>query len=304
MNRLLGLLLISGLLGVSLRATAELSVAADTEIGDRYSSQNAELSSDMAKLEDPGLSFAQWNIFAELSRSKSEDATTGVITTYNSRHFSGGAGLAYAGAFTADLSLNSTRTPETDFTQTGGSLDLAFLHRFGEAAGFRPRFSLGLGYGSSNIEQGLSFKILNRQVDRQVDLTQKRISAFVSCMPAEWVRARISASTYDYSKSKSDIQTAFNNRFLNYFTGDLVATIGGLPEYSSLAKLTFYVWETWDVEIFQSKTHLIVDDSTSTRTQVKLSKTWDAWIFGLGLARTDTALYLDSTLLGSLSYDF
>ena len=286
---------------------AAVSLLQDAEFGAGFNSLNFELDYTSLLEKDVGFYFAQGNLSAGGSQSKSEDTTTGTVTTYRSQAFAGGIGFGYSSAWNLDFSGYSSKTPETTYAQVGSNLDLSFSHLFmttSPDSDFAPRLTLGVGHGRANIEQNLSFKILNFSVHRNVELDQRKTSAYLSYTPLQWLKIKLAGTRYLYSRSKADLQTAFRNRFLNYYTSDLVSTIGGLPENAASLKVTFYLSPSWDLEVMAANTHFIVDDSTSRRTHLIISRTWEAWLTGIGISKYETFQDQDTSILFNLAYDF
>ena len=247
------------------------------------------------------------------SQSRVEDSN-GNITTIKTQDADAGLGVGFNDMFELHLSGFTTRTPEVKYQQTGSLVELSFRHTFkavekitldGEGEeNFAPGFSVGIGSGSSHIRQTVSFTILNTTVERDIDLDQKEVSGFISLSPLAWLRLRLSGSNYSYSKSKSDLQTAFANRFLNYYTTDLVSTIAGLPENTVALQGIFVLNPDWDFELKGSNTKMIVDDSISRRGRVLVTRYYNEWSFAGGVSRSETTQAKEFSGLFNISYLF
>lgn len=236
--------------------------------------------------------FSQWNMSFTTSQAKSEDSVTGEISTTRGRDLSAGAGIAYNRSWNFDLSVMSSTTPETDYRQSGAHLQTAYRYE-SEKLLVQP----GIVFGKSKINQKLSFKILNAFVNRDVELEQQELGAFLLLAPWEWFSVRVDGSIFSYSKSKEQLQTAYASRFLNYYTSDLISNIGGLPEYSASAELVFLFSPRWDVSYLAQRTHLIVDDSESVKNQLILTYSADSWSLGGGMSQLRTSQSNEGSLV-------
>lgn len=297
------------LIGFEVQAT---SLVLETEAGSGYGA--AHVGIEWSKKDDlQGFYFGNASAFAGGSQSKIEDTTTGNVTTIKTQDADLGIGFGYNQILELQLSGYTSRTPETKYQQSGSKFELSFRHQFSGSSElsleeieekFQPSFAVGVGSGSSRIRQTVSFTILNTPIERDIDLDQKEISGFVTAQFVEWLRLRISGSTYSYSKSKSDLQTAFNNRFLNYYTTDLVSTIAGLPESSVSLQGIFLLNSDWDLEVRGTSTKMIVDDSIARRGRVLATRYWKDWSFAGGLSRSETTQLKEFTGLFNITYGF
>ncbi len=286
----------------------------ETEVGSGFGA--GHLGMEWSKQKDfEDLYLLDANVSAGGSQSKSENTSTGEITVYKNQDVDAGFGIGFREMIEIHISGYSTKSPEAKFSQSGSSAELSFHYKLNSETDsdlslesndekFSPSFSLGIGTGSSRIRQTISFTILNTLIERDIDFDQREVSGFVSVRPMEWLKLRLSGSSYSYSKTKEELQTAFNNRFLNYYSSDLVSTIGGLPESSVSLQGIFSINEDLDLEVRGASTKLIVDDSISKRGRVVMTKYFDTWSAGLGLSRSETAQSKEFTGLGNFSYDF
>ena len=286
-------------LGTSSHASIRLDI--DSEIGKGYFGTHWGLSQSFPQ-EENRFTFSQWNASVGGNQSKYEDSTTGEVFTTRGRQGSIGAGVNYDKKWNLDLSLFGTNTPETNYGESGSYLQGSYSLRNINENDFG--FSVGLGVGNSKIGQKISFKIGSFTVNRDVELEKSEKSFFLSVSAFPWLTMKLDYQTYSYSRSKADLQAVYGSRFLNYYSSDLVNSIGGLPEYSGSVSLISALNDLWDLSFSARKTHLIVDDSDSKRYQVYVDRYFEAWTAGLGFSRSETTQSTEGSLLARGSFDF
>jgi hypothetical protein len=249
------------------------------------------------------------------SQSKSTDSSSGETTVYRTQDLDAGLGFGFQDMFELHISGFNTKTPETKFSQSGTMVELSFRsdpassqesakELDSETEKFTPSFSVGLGSGNARIKQTLEFTVFNRLIERDIEFDQKEFRGFISFIPVDWLKLKISGSSFAYSESKEDLQTAFNNFFLNYYMTDLVSTISGLPESSVSLQGVFKINTEFDLEIKGSSTKLIVDDSISRRGRILITKYFEQWTLAAGFSRSETNQSKEFAGLFNVSYQF
>lgn len=284
-------------------AKANILLDLESEIGQGYFGSNFGLSQSLDTY-DNQLYLSQWNISAGANQSKYEDSTTGELFITRGRQGSLGAGLGYDNNWNLDLSLYSSSTSETNYSENGSFLQGSYVKRNMVQSDHEFGFGFGLGVGSSKIGQKISFKIGQFNINRDVELEKSEKSVFVSISAFSSLFLKMEYQTYSYSRSKSDLQTAYRNRFLNYYTSDLINSIGGLPDYSASLFLNWAYSELWDFSMSARKTHLIVDDSEAKRYQAYADRFFDNWSAGIGFSRSETSQSYEGSFLARGSINF
>ena len=279
----------------ALQASAT-TLRADSEFGSKYRALRIE--GRAAEMKPESWHFAGLGLTAGSAVSKNENKTTGEITENTTREFSGNLAAGYNKEWLLTLSYDWSHTPDTEFKQNMTGIQLTYTHPYGDGQ------SWGLGFGNyqGKIEHHLSFKILNTTITRDVSLDQKENQITLSFTPIRELSFLLQASSFSYSKSKQDLQTAFANRFLNTYTSDLVNSIGGLPESSAKISATYLLNEDWDFNAIFSQSKLIVDDSSLKRSELTVSRYWEAWVFGGGLGHSTGDGFSETTALLSIGY--
>lgn len=265
----------------SWRALA-VEVSFDGDYGKSYVSQTLGVG-DQYHIEDSHLHISDWQVSLTGNRSQVE-SDTGEVEVTRGRDISLGGGMTYLTDWHTALTAYQSSTPETQFIQRGGELSFSYAQMDSHWP-----FSLGIGFGGSQIEQDIAFTILNRTFQRRAELEQRlaRLSGTIS--PADWLLVKWQGQAFRYSRSKADLQAAFQSRFLNYYTADLISSISGLPEYSGSLELIFSIGDSWDISFFGQRTHLIVDDSELFRSEIMGTRYFSSWNLGLGLSRLRTS---------------
>lgn len=277
-------------------ALGSYSVQSDSEIASGYASQHFEAHGPGMTPE--GLHFSGWNISAGGSRSKEENSATGEITYTNSRDFSAGLDFGYTQTFLLSLSLDSTRTSENEYSQTTSGAAVSYHSEPAEGWAW----NAGAGHYQGDIKQHLSFQILNTRIERDVSLNQRETQVLLGVSPMPSLSLQLRASAFSYSKSKQDLQTAFQNRFLNTYTTDLISSISGLPESQFKLNAIYQLQDTWDLSLSSTQTKRIVDDSTSRRGEIIASHDIKDWRLGAGVARSQNDNLTDWSAIFELSY--
>jgi hypothetical protein len=273
-------------------------VKSDSELSPGYTAQHFDLSHSILPIDS--FHFGGWNLSAGGSRTKYEDTSTGEISYANSRDFSAALDLGYSTDWLFSISADTSKATETQFTQTTKGANLTYSYTYGDGGSF----SVGAGYYEGQIKQQISFVILNRTVEREVSLDQKESEISLSWSPAKTLSISLRASGYTYSKSKQDLQTAFQNRFLNTFTTDLISSISGLPESQVKLGINYQLNEDWDLAANTSQTKRIVDETLSRRSELLATTYVNAWMIGGGFSRLQSEGMADTSALLQLGYSW
>jgi hypothetical protein len=285
---------------ISSQAFASLHLDVDSELGQGFFSSYLNLSKSFTT-EANEFSLSQLNAGGGFNQSKTEDSSTGTVTVTKGRSGSLGGGIAYDQKWKLDLSLYANSTPETNYGESGGNMQISYHSKNSGETDWN--YALGVSSGRSRVVQRINFQILNTTVNRDAELDKNETGVFASLSPAQWLSARIDYQKYGYSRSKQDLQAIYASRFLNYYTSDLISSIGGLPEYAASLSVTASVSEDWDVSFLTRRTHLIVDDSDSKKSQISADRYFDRFSLGAGVSRSETNQGLDNSVLLHLGID-
>jgi hypothetical protein len=270
-----------------------------TELGSQYTSQHIEAESKGRHSEGPH--FAGWSLSGGGSKSKDENATTGATTTVNSRDFSGDVDFGFSKEWLLSLSYDSTHSNETEYTQNTIGADISYANDPPEDG---IGWNLGFGFYQGDIKQKFTIQILNRDVEREVTLSQKETQFSAGGSPIAKLSFQFRASSFTYSKSKQDLQTAFQNRFLNAHASDLISSIAGLPDSRLKLSIVYQLSENWDASVSGSQTKLIVDDSLSKRSELSATCYLKNWRLGGGVANSQSPTLSETTALVDLGYSW
>jgi len=270
-----------------------------TEIGSQFTGQHFEVQGKGSKPEGPH--FAGWSLSAGGSKSKDENATTGEISYVNSRDFSGDIDFGYSKEWLLALSVDSTRSTETEFSQSTLGADISYANDPGEDG---IGWNLGFGYFNGDIKQKFTVQILNRNIEREVTLSQKESQLSAGISPIAKLSLQLRASSFTYNKSKQDLQTAFQNRFLNAHVSDLISSIASLPDSRLKVSAVYQLSEDWDLSASTSQTKLIVDDSISRRNELSATYYMKSWRIGGGVASSQSPTLSETSALVDLGYSW
>ncbi len=276
---------------------AGYSVKSSSELSSAYAAQHFETAGDGSTSDS--FHFAGWDFSAGGARTKNQ-SSAGEETISNSRDASGAVDFGYAKEWTFTLSGDTNHATETEYTQNSAGLGFSYRHALDE----NRSFNFGLGTYRGNIKQHLSFVILNTHIERDVTLDQKETQISVGFAPAKSLSLRLQASLFTYNKSKQDLQTAFQNRFLNNNASDLITSIAGLPESVFKLSGTYQLNSDIDLNLSTSQTKHIVDDSTSRRSELTGAYYWQSWLLGGGIGRQQTEATTELTALVNIGYSW
>jgi hypothetical protein len=273
-------------------ATA-LQLKLNTDIGDNYSGVTLGVS-EYYEFDDLEAHISDWQITAASNKSKYLDADYQAQES-KGYDFSLGGGIVFLGNYNLAGSIFQTETPSTDYQQKGGLLLLSYANTDHE-----PSYSVGIGIGGSLIVQDVEFIILSTPIKRTIEIDQSEFQIFASLSIFHWLLIKYQGQSYQYSKDKAELQQAFQSDFLQYYTTDLISSIGGLPEYSNALEFIFTLNQDWGLSLLHQVSHLIVDDSSLYRTELFATRYYKKWNIGFGLSRIGTKSEKDTLALLSI----
>ncbi|MGZ5280103.1 MAG: hypothetical protein ACXWC9_09185 [Pseudobdellovibrionaceae bacterium] len=257
------------------------TIRSDSEISSGYVSQHFQVRGEGFPSES--YHFASWSLGVGGARSQIEN-TSGEVTESNSRDFSVGADFGYSKSWFLALSADSNKAFETEYTHSTAGIQLSYTHPYKNDQSW----SAGIGASQGSIKQHLSAQILNTRFGRDVNLDQNESHFFIGWSPMAELFMQIRTSFFSYSRSKQELNAAFQSPFLNTFTSELVSSIGGLPESQLQARVTYQLDPDWDLSFNTSQTKHIVDDSLSRRSEITGTYYVKAWLFEAGLGRSQS----------------
>jgi len=257
------------------------TIRSDSEVSAGYVSQHFQVRGEGFPSES--FHFAGWSLGAGGARSKNEDGS-GDVTESNSRDFALGADFGYSKSWFLALTADSNKATETEYSQSTAGAQLSYTHQLENDRSW----SVGIGASQGSIKQHISVQILNTRFGRDVHLDQNEAHFFVGWSPMKDLLLQLRASSFSYSRSKQELQTAFQSPFLNTFTSDLVSSIGGLPESQLQARATYQLNSEWDLTVITSQTKRIVDNSLSRRGEITGTYYMEAWLLEAGLGRSQS----------------
>lgn len=278
----------------------------ENEVGKSFRTSTLTVSDSYGQSKESGFLFSKWDFFAGATDSSVEDPSAASSTTQKTRDFGLGIGFSSFSQWDYDLSLHSSRTPETKYSESGGLIGISFkfnlgadsadsvklnekksiLDEFLSEPDFRPKVKVGLKLGSTSIRQDFTITILNRSFDREGKLEQKSLGAFVQIDPWEWLSMRLTGTSFSYSRSKEDLQAAYNSAALNFLAEGAVNTIGGLPASNGSLRFLFFLGEQFDIELNGTKTKYLVSSDESNTGLILVS--WHGQRLGAGIGAKST----------------
>lgn len=281
-------------------ARADYHLNLDSEVAKGYAAFGATFNS-LLETDSSFVSFSQWNLSAHRSQSKLKDESLDEVITYHGTDGSAGIGLLWGSKLNSDFSIFSNSTSETQYRQAGLAIDLSLP--------LSEEWAVGMGYGNSGIRQKFSFLILNQNISRELELEQKEWNFLARYTHAKWLTVSVKGRSYSYSRSKTELQAAYSNRFLNYYVTDLISSISGLPQSSVSLSFLAILNTQWEMEAIFQRTHLIVDDSESKKNQLLAAYYFDNAVLsnlslGFGVSQSETVSTKDNSLLLNLGCNF
>lgn len=238
----------------------------EAETGSAFSYRSLSINDEYDLKDD--FSLKLWKLSYGIGRSETVDSSTNITNENNTKDIDGEIGFNLTEKWTSYFSVHTSNTVETKYTDSGGHIELSFLHQFVRNMNsdedeelFSPLIGFGLSLGSSRIKQNISWTILSKIYSRDVELDQKSYTLSVSGQPWRFFSIRGFYTIYQYNKDKSQLSTAFQSRLLNFLSDNLITTIGGLQDSTSGISATFYYSNIFDLDISTSRTVLIADQS-------------------------------------------
>jgi hypothetical protein len=251
--------------------------------------------SEKEELEFPLIQLKGFSLSGGGDQQKVEDSTTGEVTTYRSRSGSVGVRFQLGESWFLNLSGSATETPETYYKESGPQGSLQYK--------INSNFRLGVRSGSALIEQKYSIEILNRIYERSLSLNQNYNGLIFKYTLPEVFSITLSGTQYKYSKSKEELQTAYQNQFLNNFVSEVVSSISGLPESSAAIDVMYFMTEDIDLGLYYQNSVLIVDSSRSQRGELTLTKYFDRISIGAGLGSQKTTSTSSNSVIFNLGFE-
>jgi hypothetical protein len=254
--------------------------------------------SNFYEYDDQKIHLSNW--FANFSFNKTKlEEDDGDSFIVNSRDFTLGGGFVYWKHINFNVAIFQSKTPETDFEQKGFDLDISYSNLEGKIP-----FSIGGGYGESQISQLIEFTIFNRLFQRQPELEQNVYKIYATILPVYWLFLRFTYKQYTYSASKEDLQRLFQSRFFNFYTSNLISSIAGLSEYTYSPEMIFTFNDKWDFAILFERSLLIVDNTHLDRMEGVFTRYFRKWSVNFGAASISSSQNSSTTMLlgGSLNF--
>lgn len=256
------------------------------------------------------LGLSKWGVSGSRTQSKSdpEDSSSEI---FNSTFFNANVAAQYK-AFDFSLNANSNQTKEVDYKASDLGLGVGYKWSFHSQAfkkskeedvedfPFIPSLRLGLNFSEGDVEQEFSITILNRTYYRTFSMKQKNSGLDLTYSALEWLSLGLGYKKYTYDRDTSDIQTAVNSRFVNYYAGDLTTTLAGLLESSSYFSTDFYFNQDWDLNLTHSQNTLLVDESKTQTSSLIVGYNFTS---GLRLEAGGSSYKSDSTKETSAIFD-
>lgn len=275
------------------------SISFDSEIDKDYRSFNFGASVSKKPQED-SLYFS-YGSFSLISASSRFD-TDGETTVINNRDINGSIAVAYAENFEFMINAGQAISDETMFQKRYRNAEFTFS-KAGEQSSF-PHFSLTALFGSSDIEQTISVKILNTTITRTPQLDQSVTGARISLSPTDYLKFKLAVKAYTYSKSKDDLQKAYSSLFLNTNSTSLVSTIGGLPENSLDLGINYFGNDLYSFELFYGTSLLIITDNKDQRLGASVTRYFNSFSGNIGFSQNKTESQQSNSLLIGAAIDF
>ncbi len=211
---------------------------------------------------------------------KVENSTTGEVSSIKTRVGNAGVRFQFGESWNLNLSASSTETPETYYKETGPLGNLTYK--------INGNWKIGLKAGSSAIEQKYYITILNRTFERSILIDKQYSGLLLKFTLPELFAITLSGANYKYSKTKEEIQSAYQNQFLNNYATELVSSISGLPESTSSLDFVFFASDSIDLGFFAQSTVLMSDGSRANRYEVSFNKYLKKYSLGGGIGATKT----------------
>ena len=163
----------------------------NTELSQNFSAGSMGLS-NFYETEDRKAYFSNWFLNLSTNRTLIEDDTSEEIEI-RGRDISVGGGWNFFTNYQLNISAFQSQTPETEFNQGGGELDLSYSN-----FDTKIPFGIGVGFGKSTINQSFEFVILNRLIRRDAELEQDQIKLFLTVSPLYWLFLKINYKSYEF----------------------------------------------------------------------------------------------------------
>ncbi len=228
--------------------------------------------------------------------------TNGEETVINNRDINGSLAVAYSENFEFLINGGQAISEETKFQKRYRNMELTFS-KAGEQNSF-PHFSLTAIFGSADIEQTISIKILNTTFTRTPELDQSVTGARFSFSPTDYLKFKLGVKAYTYSRSKEDLQKAYSSIFLNVNSTSLVSTIGGLPENSLDVGINYFINDLYSAEFFYGTSLLIITDNKDQRLGFTLTRFFESFSGNIGLSQNKTESQQSNSILIGAAIDF
>lgn len=299
---------------VSLLATNALAytLGVRAENGDGLSSGTVRLSHSISHSK-PGFHFESWRVSAEGNRTESSDGSR-----LNGRGATGELVFTAGDAWEFSANVDSTATPEIQYTQRGGTLGAQYSFLFKNESApadsddeddpsddFTPKVSVRLTAGGNTTKQDVSVTVLSKTVNRTMELQGRSNGLEIAADLLEWFSVAVSATKYSYDKDTAALTTATQSRFLNLKTGELINTIYGLPESSSQIAFSFYPHRKWDIDLTGSRSTTLIDPVDTNTVALDVVYHWNRRLdLEGGAAHTITDGHPSDTLTVGLSWTF
>lgn len=243
-----------------------------------------------------------WNLAYTHSQVESKDSLGNIIKDIN-HDYTVGAGIDVPAGWFGNLDLHYATSPDEGLVSSGPTLKLGYTYNFsspekmdsdGEKDSdneFQPNLGFSLAFSSISYKQSFSSSIqtrrrgtsITRPVTGSNTINQRSTSFSLYGHPLQWLNLNGTYTKYNYDKNINDfLQYIDGRQEIASTSSGILNALSGFADRTTTLRASFRFLEIWQLDLENSVSKIISDDSTSTTNRAEIYVTLSKWKIGLG----------------------
>lgn len=226
-------------------------------------------------------------------------------------------------AFSANLDLNYSSTPEENLASYGPTLSFSYTHFFGavpnaDAAkfeAFRTSLKTVLELSTLNYEETFSVGgggrrkgALVRPTTGNNTIQQKSVMLGLRWKPQSWLQLKAGETKYSYSKDVNQFLQYIESPAVTQVSSGMNNALAGFYDSTRKLEIDFYFLEDWELDLSQAQSRVLSDSSLTTVSAVSagvnLGENWYTAVGVKNVTSSSPGTSDVATVTGRVSYYF